>query len=65
MTFLIIPKDGPDKAKRVALKQFLSYVVTDGQTAANELKYAPLPEAIKQYDQQQLKLMTAAGQPLP
>jgi phosphate transport system substrate-binding protein len=65
MTFLIVPKDGPDKAKRVALKQFLNYVVTDGQTAANELKYAPLPEAMKQYDQEQLKLLTADGQPLP
>jgi phosphate transport system substrate-binding protein len=49
----------------VALKQFLNYVVTDGQTAANELKYAPLPEAMKQYDQEQLKLLTADGQPLP
>jgi phosphate transport system substrate-binding protein len=65
MTFLIVPRDGPDKAKRVALKQFLNYVVTDGQTSANELHYAPLPEAMKQYDQQQLKLMTADGQPLP
>lgn len=65
MTFLIIPKDGPDKAKRVALKQFLSYVVTDGQPTANELKYAPLPEAMKQYAQEQLKLLTADGQPIP
>ena len=65
MTYLIVPKDGPDKAKRAALKQFLNYVVTEGQKTANELKYAPLPEAMKQYDQQQLKLMKAAGQPLP
>jgi phosphate transport system substrate-binding protein len=65
MTYLIVPKDGPDNAKRAALKKFLNYVVTEGQMAANELKYAPLPEAMKQYDQQQIKLMTAGGQPLP
>lgn len=65
LTFLIIPKDGPDKAKRTVLKQFLQYVVTDGQTAAGSLDYAPLPDGVKQYDQQQLNLLTANGQSLP
>lgn len=65
LTFLIVPKDGPDKAKRTALKQFLQYVVTDGQTAAGSLDYAPLPDGVKQYDQQQLNLLTADGQTLP
>ena len=65
MTYLIVPKDGPDKAKRAALKQFLNYVVTEGQKTANELKYAPLPEAMKQYDQEQIKLLTADGQQVP
>jgi phosphate transport system substrate-binding protein len=64
LTFLIVPKDGSDKDKRVALKSFLQYIVTDGQAAANELNYAPLPDGVKQYDQQQLNLLTAGGQPL-
>jgi phosphate transport system substrate-binding protein len=64
LTFLIVPKDGPDKDKRAALKSFLQYIVTDGQAAANELNYAPLPDGVKQYDQQQLNLLTADGQPL-
>lgn len=64
LTFLIIPKDGPDKAKRGALKSFLQYIVTDGQAAANELNYAPLPDGVKQFDQQQLNQLTADGQPL-
>jgi phosphate transport system substrate-binding protein len=64
LTFLIVPKDGPDKDKRQALKSFLQYVVTDGQAAAHDLNYAPLPDAVKQYDQQQLNLLTADGQPL-
>jgi len=64
LTFLIVPKDGPDKDKRQALKNFMQYIVTDGQVAAHELNYAPLPDGVKQYDQQQLNLLTADGQPL-
>lgn len=62
LTFLIIPKDGPDKTKRTALKQFIHYVITDGQATAGTLNYAPLPDGVKQYDQQQLGLLTANGQ---
>jgi phosphate transport system substrate-binding protein len=65
LTFLIIPKDGADKAKRTALKSFLQYVIGDGQAVAGTLNYAPLPDGVKQYDQQQLGQMTAGGQPLP
>jgi len=64
LTFLIIPKDGPDTAKRSALKSFIQYIITDGQTVAGTLNYAPLPDGIKQFDQQQLNQMTAAGQPI-
>ena len=64
LTFLIIPKDGPDKAKRTALKQFVQYIITDGQATAGGLNYAPLPDGVKQYDQQQLQQMTAASQPI-
>ncbi|NYF80144.1 phosphate ABC transporter substrate-binding protein PstS [Granulicella arctica] len=65
LTFLIIPQDGPDRAKRTALKTFIQYIITDGQTEAAKLDYAPLPEGVKQFDQQALKHLTAAGQPLP
>lgn len=64
LTFLIIPKDGSDKAKRTALKGFVTYVITDGQATAGTLNYAPLPDSVKQYDQTQLKLLTAGGQPI-
>jgi phosphate transport system substrate-binding protein len=64
LTFLIIPKDGPGKAKRAALKSFVQYVITDGQATAGSLNYAPLPDGVKQYDQQQLQQLTADGQPL-
>jgi len=64
LTFLIIPKDGPGKDKRTALKQFIQYVITDGQATAGTLNYAPLPDGVKQYDQQQLQQLTADGQPI-
>jgi len=64
LTFLIIPKDGTDQAKRAALKSFIQYIVGEGQAAAGTLNYAPLPDGIKQFDQQQLSQMTAGGQPL-
>jgi phosphate transport system substrate-binding protein len=49
LTFLIIAKDGPDKAKRTALKQFIQYVISDGQATAGTLNYAPLPDGAKQF----------------
>lgn len=64
LTFLIIPKDGPGKEKRTALKGFIQYIIGDGQAVAGTLNYAPLPDGVKQYDAQQLNQMTADGQPL-
>jgi phosphate transport system substrate-binding protein len=65
LTFLIIPKDGPDLAKRTALRNFAQYITTDGQSIATDLNYAPLPDGVKNYDRQQIQQMTAAGQPIP
>jgi phosphate transport system substrate-binding protein len=64
LTFLIIPKDGKDVDKRTALKQFITYVVTDGQQASSGLNYAPLPDAVKQLDVQTLNQLTANGSPI-
>lgn len=64
LTFLLVPKDGTDAAKRAALKEFIQYIITDGQATAGSLNYAPLPDGVKQYDQQQLQQLTANGQPI-
>jgi phosphate transport system substrate-binding protein len=64
LTFMIIPKDGKDVGKRTALKQFITYVVTDGQQASSGLNYAPLPDAVKQLDVQTLNQLTANGSPI-
>lgn len=65
LTFLIIPKDGPNKTRRAALKSFVQYIISNGQITAGMLNYAPLPDSVKQYDQQQLQQLTANGQPIP
>lgn len=64
LTFLLLPKDGPDQTRRSALKQFVLYAIGDGQAVADQLEYAPLPDAVRQYDQHQLELLTAGGQPI-
>jgi phosphate transport system substrate-binding protein len=64
LTFLIIPKDGTDAAKRSALKSFVTYVIGDGQAEAETLQYAPLPDAVKQYNTQVLGQLTTNGQPI-
>lgn len=65
LTFLIVPKDGSDKAEREALKKFILYVISEGQTTAEKWGYAPLPDSVRQYNQQILGQMLAIGQPLP
>lgn len=64
LTFLIIPKDGKDAQKRAALKQFLVYVVTDGQQVTSGLNYAPLPDGVKQQNVQALNQLTVNGGPI-
>jgi phosphate transport system substrate-binding protein len=64
LTFLIIPKDGTDRAKRQALKEFVQHIVTDGQQLSQGLDYAPLPSSISSLDQTMLSQLTAAGAPL-
>jgi phosphate transport system substrate-binding protein len=64
LTFLIVPKDGTDIDKRQALKDFIKYVVTDGQNVANSLNYAPLPDGVKQNDLNLLNQMTVQGKAL-
>lgn len=64
LTFLIVPKDGTDAGKRSALKGFIQYVIAGGQAEAEKLEYAPLPDAVKQYNIQVLGQLTTNGQPI-
>jgi phosphate transport system substrate-binding protein len=64
-TFLMIPTDGPDAARRGVLKHFIQYIVSgDGQQMASALHYAALPRSVLEQDQKLLDRMTADGKPL-
>jgi phosphate transport system substrate-binding protein len=65
LTFLVLPKDGDNPAKRAALKKFILYIISDGQTTANSMGYAPLPQGVREYNQQVLSQMQSKGQLLP
>ncbi len=45
-TWLLLPKKAADAAKLAALKQFITYGLTEGQSLADELGYIPLPESV-------------------
>jgi phosphate transport system substrate-binding protein len=45
-TWLLIPEKIDDAAKRQALKDFLIWMLKDGQTMAQALSYAPLPKEV-------------------
>jgi len=64
LTFLIVPRDSKDAGKAQVVKNFVQYVIKDGQATAENLNYAKLPTALQQQDQQLLSQMTANGQPL-
>ena len=45
-TWLLLYKKYPDAAKLKALKDFVTYALTEGQTLATSLGYIPLPESV-------------------
>jgi len=62
LTFLLVPKDGQNAAKREHLKEFIAYVIGSGQDEAQQLYYAKIPDSLKQQDEKLLSQMTAGGQ---
>jgi phosphate transport system substrate-binding protein len=54
LTFLLVPKQGKDPAKQAVVKQFVQYVITQGQSSAEGLQYSKLPESLAQQDQKLL-----------
>lgn len=60
LTFLIIPRHAQNRAERMALLQFLDWALTDGQSIAAHLQYAPLPRAVVALDMHRLALLRRA-----
>jgi phosphate transport system substrate-binding protein len=64
LTFLLLPRDGNNRQQRQNLKNFVQYIVTQGQDIATQFYYAKLPASLVQIDQKLLGEMTANSQPL-
>lgn len=64
LTYLLVPKDGQDAGKRQAVKEFIQFVITDGQASADSLYYAKLPGGLADQDQKLLGEMMADGKPI-
>ena len=65
MTWLLVYQKQSDAAKGQKLVKFLEWALKDGQKAASELHYAPLPAAVAAKAQASLsKITTSDGKPL-
>jgi phosphate transport system substrate-binding protein len=53
-TWLLIPQHLPDPGKGKAIVGFLNWMLTDGQSMAEPLSYAPLPKEVVTKEQQAL-----------
>jgi phosphate transport system substrate-binding protein len=64
LNFLIVSRDGSHVAERTALREFIHFVLHNGQDTAFHISYAPLPESLKVFDENQLKSMEINGKPV-
>jgi phosphate transport system substrate-binding protein len=60
-TWLLIPSRIADKDKGEAIKRFLDWMLTEGQTMAAPLNYAPLPPAVVEMEKKALDKITVGG----
>jgi phosphate transport system substrate-binding protein len=56
-TWLLIPKQIQDPAKRQTIKDFLTWMVGDGQKLCEALDYAPLPKEVVAKEQKAISLV--------
>ncbi len=54
LTFLLVPKQGKDPAKEQTVKDFVQFIITQGQNSAEGLQYAKLPQSLADQDQKLL-----------
>jgi phosphate transport system substrate-binding protein len=61
LTFLLVPKQGKDAKKTETVKQFVQYIVKQGQDQAESLFYAKLPGPLQQQDEALLAQVGSNG----
>ena len=57
-TWVIVYAKQPDKAKGEALKAYLTFLVSDGQSLLTEIDYAPLPQSLRDKAVKQVEKVT-------
>jgi phosphate transport system substrate-binding protein len=63
LTFLLLPKQAKDDARGQIVKQFVAYIITEGQNSAEGLQYTKLPESLAEQNQKLLAELPPGGQP--
>jgi phosphate transport system substrate-binding protein len=64
MTWLLLHRDYADAAKAKALIEFVWWAETEGQAAAPDLGYAPLPKQLLPWIEARLRTIKAGGRPV-
>jgi len=54
LTFLLVPKQPRNPAKGQVVKDFVQFVITQGQNSAEQMDYARLPSSLAEQDQKLL-----------
>jgi phosphate transport system substrate-binding protein len=62
LTYLLVPIQAKDAAQRRLVKEFVQYIVTEGQASAQSLQYATLPLTLAGQDQKLLNQISDGGQ---
>lgn len=62
LTYLLVPKQGKDSAHQQIVKEFIEYIITQGQDAAEGLQYAKLPQSLTGQDEKLLVELQTGGQ---
>jgi len=62
LTFLLVPKQPKGAAKGNMVKEFVQYIITQGQSSAQSLEYSKLPEGLAHQDQKLLEEVGGAQQ---
>jgi phosphate transport system substrate-binding protein len=64
LTFLLVYQDGKDPVQAKALAEFIHWAIHDGQSYAEDLDYAKLPDAVVQLNETTLRQLSAGGKRL-
>ena len=60
-TWLLIPSRIADKTKGDIMKQFLAWMLSDGQAMTTPLNYAPLPPAVIEMERRAIDQIVVGG----